>query len=64
MFLARSIPSRHQVSGEYMMIKAASEKEAFNEKNVFLETLTSIKRAGANFIVTYAALDVTKWLGT
>ncbi len=55
--------SAYQVSGEYAMIKEASRRRDIDEKDVFLESLTSIKRAGANFIITYAALDVARWLG-
>jgi porphobilinogen synthase len=52
----------YQVSGEYVMIKLLSESGAAKEKDVFFETLTSIKRSGADFIITYAALDVARWL--
>lgn len=52
----------YQVSGEYVMIKLACQHGFIDEKKSFMETLTSIKRAGANFIVTYAALDVARWL--
>ncbi len=52
----------YQVSGEYAMIKAAAEKGWIDEKAVVLETLTAIKRAGADFIVTYFAKDVGKYL--
>jgi porphobilinogen synthase len=51
-----------QVSGEYAMLKLASGRGLFDEKRSFIETLTSIKRSGANFIITYAALDVAGWL--
>lgn len=50
------------VSGEYAMIKAASEKGWLDERASVLEVLTSIKRAGADMIVTYFAKDVVKWL--
>ena len=50
----------YQVSGEYAMIKAAAEKGWINEQAVMLETLTSIKRAGADFILTYFAKDAAK----
>ncbi|HYF97428.1 MAG TPA: porphobilinogen synthase [Coxiellaceae bacterium] len=50
----------YQVSGEYAMIKAAAEKGWINEQAVMLESLTSIKRAGADFILTYFAKDVAK----
>jgi porphobilinogen synthase len=52
----------YQVSGEYSMIKAAAEKGWLDEKKVVLETLLSIKRAGADFILSYFAKDVAKWL--
>lgn len=51
-----------QVSGEYSMIKAASQKGWIDEKKVVLETLTCIKRAGADFILTYFAKDAAKYL--
>ena len=52
----------YHVSGEYSMVKAASEKGWIDEKAVTLEILTSIKRAGADFIITYAAGDLCRWL--
>ena len=52
----------YQVSGEYAMIKVAHEKGFLDEKKAFLETLTAIKRAGADFIVTYAAKDACEAL--
>jgi porphobilinogen synthase len=53
----------YQVSGEYSMIKAAAEKNWLDEKKVALETLLSIKRAGADFIITYFAKKAAKeWL--
>ena len=45
----------YQVSGEYAMIKAASEKQWIDEDKCILESLIGIKRAGANFIITYFA---------
>jgi len=51
------------VSGEYSMIKAACERGWLDERRVVMETLTSIRRAGADFILTYFAKDVAKWLG-
>ena len=48
----------YQVSGEYAMIKAASANGWINEENAILETITSIKRAGADLIVTYFAKDI------
>lgn len=52
----------YHVSGEYSMIKAAAQKKWIDERNVALETLTSIKRAGADIIFTYYAKDALKWL--
>lgn len=52
----------YQVSGEYAMIKAAAEKGWINEKQVVLESLTCIKRAGADLIITYFAEDACRWL--
>ena len=48
----------YNVSGEYAMIKAAAEKNWIDEKKVVLETLTSMKRAGADLILTYFAKQV------
>ena len=50
------------VSGEYAMIKAAGVQGWIDEKKVALEALTSIKRAGADFILTYHALEAARWL--
>jgi porphobilinogen synthase len=52
----------YSVSGEYSMIKAASEKGWINEKAIVLEIMTAIKRAGADMILTYYAKDIAKWL--
>ena len=52
----------YNVSGEYAMIKAAAEKGWIDEKRVVLETMTGFKRAGADMILTYHALDVARWL--
>jgi len=52
----------YQVSGEYSMIKAAGANGWLDEKKVALESLTSIKRAGANMIITYFAKDAAAWL--
>jgi porphobilinogen synthase len=49
-------------SGEYMMLKAAIEKGSIEEKRSVLEVVTSIKRAGADIIITYFAKDIAKWL--
>lgn len=52
----------YNVSGEYAMVKAAAAKGWIEEKRIILEILTSIKRAGADLILTYHAKDVAKWL--
>ena len=52
----------YNVSGEYSMIKAAAANGWVDEKNVILEVLTSIKRAGADTILTYHAKEVARWL--
>ncbi len=52
----------YNVSGEYAMIKAAAENGWIDEKRVALEVLTSIKRAGADMILTYFAKSVVEWL--
>lgn len=52
----------YNVSGEYAMIKAAAAKGWVVEKRIVLEVLTSIKRAGADVILTYFAKEVAKWL--
>ncbi len=52
----------YSVSGEYSMVKAAAAKEWINERDIVLESLTSMKRAGANIIISYYAEDVLKWL--
>jgi porphobilinogen synthase len=52
----------YNVSGEYAMVKAAAQNGWIDEKRVVLETMTSFKRAGADLILTYHALDVARWL--
>ena len=52
----------YNVSGEYSMIKAAAQKKWIDEKKIVLETLTSIKRAGADIIISYHAQDALKWI--
>ncbi|QIF06126.1 porphobilinogen synthase [Roseimicrobium sp. ORNL1] len=54
----------YHVSGEYLMIKAAAASGWLDEKKMVLETLTGIRRAGANMILTYFAKDVAKWHGS
>jgi porphobilinogen synthase len=52
----------YNVSGEYAMIKAAGANGWLDDRAVALEVLTSIKRAGADFIITYFAEDAANWL--
>ncbi len=52
----------YQVSGEYAMLKAAAERGWLNERDSVLESLLGIKRAGANGILTYFAMDAARWL--
>jgi porphobilinogen synthase len=52
----------YNVSGEYAMIKAASAAGYLDERAVVLETLTAIRRAGADIVITYHARDVAEWL--
>jgi porphobilinogen synthase len=52
----------YNVSGEYSMVKAAAQNGWINEKDIVLEKLTSMKRAGADLILTYHAKDVARWL--
>ncbi len=52
----------YNVSGEYSMVKAAANEGLIDEKKTVMEILTSIKRAGADMILTYHAKDVAKWL--
>ncbi|MDV2990337.1 MAG: porphobilinogen synthase [Dehalogenimonas sp.] len=53
----------YNVSGEYAMVKATAERGWGDEKRLVLEILTSIKRAGADAIITYHAKDAARWLG-
>ncbi len=55
--------SAYSVSGEYSMVKAAAQKSWIEEKKAVLEILTSIKRAGADMIITYWAKGVAEWIG-
>jgi porphobilinogen synthase len=52
----------YQVSGEYSMIHAAGEKGWLDLQGCAVESLLSIKRAGADMIITYFAKDVARWL--
>lgn len=67
--IIRDVKERHplpivayNVSGEYSMVKAAAANGWIDEKSVVLEKLLSMKRAGADLILTYFAKDVVKWL--
>ncbi len=53
----------YNVSGEYSMVKAAAREGWIDEKSAVLEILTSIKRAGADMILTYHAKEAAEWLG-
>jgi porphobilinogen synthase len=52
----------YNVSGEYAMLKAAAAAGYLDEQTTVLETLTAIRRAGADIVITYHAKDVAKWL--
>ncbi len=67
--IIREVKDRHplplaayQVSGEYSMVKAAAEKDWIDERRVAMETLMSIRRAGADMIITYWAKDAVRWM--
>jgi porphobilinogen synthase len=53
----------YNVSGEYAMVKAAAENEWIDGQRVTMEILTSIKRAGADMIISYHSKEVARWLG-
>lgn len=52
----------YNVSGEFSMVKAAAKLGWIDEKRIVMENMTAIKRAGADIIITYHALDAAKWL--
>lgn len=52
----------YNVSGEFAMVKAAAAQGWIDERRIVLETLTGIKRAGADIIITYHAMDAARWL--
>lgn len=52
----------YNVSGEYAMVKAAAASGMMDERRAVLEILTSIRRAGADFILTYHAIDAARWM--
>ena len=54
----------YNVSGEYAMVKAAAQRGWLDERAAVLETLTSIRRAGADIVITYHAKDAARWLQT
>jgi len=53
----------YHVSGEYSMLKAAAQNGWLDERRAVMESLTSIRRAGADLILTYFAKDAAEWLG-
>jgi porphobilinogen synthase len=60
---ATSMPlAAYNVSGEYAMLKAAAAAGYLDEETAVMETLTSIRRAGADMIITYHAKDAARWL--
>jgi porphobilinogen synthase len=60
---ASSLPlGAYNVSGEYAMLKAAAAAGMIDERRAVLELLTSIRRAGADFVLTYHAVDAARWL--
>lgn len=62
---ATNLPvAAYNVSGEYSMVKAAALNGWIDEQRVVLETMTSLKRSGADLILTYHAKDVARWLDT
>jgi porphobilinogen synthase len=52
----------YNVSGEYAMVKAAAAAGHLDEESTVLESLTAIRRAGADIVITYHAKDVARWL--
>ena len=52
----------YQVSGEYAMLKAASQNGWLDEKKVVMESLLAFKRAGADVVISYYAMEVARWL--
>jgi porphobilinogen synthase len=52
----------YNVSGEYAMVKAAAAAGHVDERAIVLETLTAIRRAGADIVITYHAKDAAAWL--
>ena len=54
----------YNVSGEYAMVKAAAASGWLDERRIVMETLTAIRRAGADLVITYHAADAARWLAT
>jgi porphobilinogen synthase len=54
----------YQVSGEYAMVQAAAERGWIDRDRAILETLTAIRRAGADIVLTYWAAEVAGWLAS
>ena len=52
----------YAVSGEYSLVKAAAAKNWVDERTITLESLLAMRRAGADIVITYAAVEVAKWL--
>jgi len=52
----------YQVSGEYSLIKAGAARGWIDERAAVLETLTGVRRAGADLVITYFAPEVARWL--
>ena len=52
----------YNVSGEYAMLKAAAAAGYLDERSAVLEALTSIRRAGADIVITYHAKEAARWL--
>ena len=57
-----AVLAAYEVSGEYAMIRAAAQAGWLGEREVIMEYLTAIKRAGADLIITYSAVEVAHWL--
>ena len=54
--------SAYQVSGEYAMVEAAAANGWIDRRRAVLESLTGIRRAGADIVLSYWALEVSEWL--
>ncbi len=52
----------YNVSGEYAMVKAAAQNGWIDERRIVMENLLAMRRAGADIIITYHALDAAGWL--